>query len=274
MKEQIQNQFCRKEHFTLIELLVVVAIIASLAGMLLPVLGKVKKTAYKASCSGNLKQTGMLASSYENDFGALPTGYQPASDNATAHGRATGWYHLLYSTPRENDSIAWKDITPISKWKPLWCPADTEPWVAVNPSGKIRLTYVGNANVLANWSISDSDFSPNILKGGTTAAAYGGLLGLLRLTPKSPSRIGMIFELPRDGQYCGPTTNAFNKSYYAPTSATSEIPRGTLKDPTRLHSSGCNVLMCDGHIAFVNPYKIAKFDHKYFYAGKDAIRSY
>ena len=61
------ESFRRRSLFTLIELLVVISIIAVLAGMLLPVLGRAREKAREIACTNNLAQFGKGSGMYLSD---------------------------------------------------------------------------------------------------------------------------------------------------------------------------------------------------------------
>ena len=99
----------RKRAFTLIELLVVIAIIGILAAILFPVFARARENARKAACMSNLKQVGLAAMMYVQDYDErypMSRPYYPAAPDLR-------WYDLLQSYAKSTQVFACPTSGPI-----------------------------------------------------------------------------------------------------------------------------------------------------------------
>jgi prepilin-type N-terminal cleavage/methylation domain-containing protein len=109
----------RTSGFTLIELLITVAIIGVLMGMLLPVIGKIRESANRASCGSRLRQIGIAAFAYAGDTNdCLPDG---GPYNNPSKGRCFDQEALAY-----RGLLDYVDFSAGSEWRKRFftCPSN------------------------------------------------------------------------------------------------------------------------------------------------------
>ena len=167
------------QKFTLIELLIVIAIIAILAGMLLPALNNARRMAYRISCTNTMKQWNLFCSMYssDNQEWILPTDRW----NAPA-GVYSCWLYqafLLYS-PKNGTGVY---ALPLLS-KRARCPENKNP--TTSPYDNRLTSSYGYNQVLGAYS------SYNIYK-DTTYAPY--LIAKKLTSVKLPSKVVRIMEL-------------------------------------------------------------------------------
>lgn len=87
--------------FTLVEMLVVIAVIAILAGLLLPALGEARATARRSVCAGNIHQVSFACISYDSDWNAMPINYLGGGLNVPYY------YHLCKNGYLPDYKLGW-----------------------------------------------------------------------------------------------------------------------------------------------------------------------
>src|SRR5262245_32145381 len=109
----------RRRGFTLVELLVVLAVIATLVGLLFPVLAHARERARQMTCMSNLRQIGMAHLRYLEDWDEqLPYWWQAGPPRPEPLGSYTYWPERLQ--PYLQSQGIFRDPS-FSWWQP-WSP--------------------------------------------------------------------------------------------------------------------------------------------------------
>jgi len=218
-----------KKGFTLIELLVVIAIIAILAAILFPVFAKARDKARQATCTSNLKQIGLAAMQYAQDYDE----FLPHSGTAYQCGSA------------------------MPNWKEL-----IAPYVGVSPTAKNLESGVFRCPSQPNKSCGNAGYGDGGKYGGYgwnflymgNAASTSSLTAWVNLAKDpGPSTTIMAGETSDYYASAGDTSNAVRAFYIYASPAASE---GN-KFVCHRHNDGGNFIWADGHVTWISADKLA-----------------
>lgn len=220
--------------FTLIELLVVIAIIAILAAILFPVFAQAREKARQSTCQSNLKQLGIAAVSYSQDYDEtlLPNSYytKPGDYNSIVT-----WDNMLgpyikagIATTGTGTESATTGFDAFARGSSFFhCPTDT----------------IDRGGAPIKWA--PRSYSWNTGPSGDTGASINLPLAQIPV----PASTIMIAERPTNNNI----TN-FNSSW----NISDPNTQGSALGGKPYHSGGWNYLFLDGHVKWYRPEQTMK----------------
>ena len=253
----------KKSRFTLIELLIVVAIIAILAGMLLPALSKARDSARKIQCVSNMKQIGLYCHNYTDAM----NGRFPQADTAIFWPDQFMVTEGAIASTGTTMTYASKDIFGLRKKAgTVWCPSGVIRWSSGGnpalpedcatftstgylPSAWSKFVHYGilipnNTGGICNYPISGTSTPKAIKSDGTESIFYNSATVSQLKTPSaqawmSETQNGNPATYP-DAEYIGYATipYTFNQN-----------PGSNAGVYGTRHGLSINLLFCDGHVA-------------------------
>lgn len=244
--------FGRRLGFTLIELLVVITIIAILASMLLPALGKVKHRAFASTCYGNLKGIAQASTLYSNTYNDWITRSDPYMDEPEKFSSRKGvrkfWKNQIApfagykGEVRDADGVFNSKLTAqVDKTSGLfYCPA-------VKTAEKFRKNYeydgVYNIYCYGMTNVAPGADSFPEIKDRIPGKFY---VCINQLKGKGASDQVLFGDINDDGYFDGSTlylSQTYNLDIWPNT-------KTNLTHTSRRHNGGSNFAWLDGHVDF------------------------
>ena len=211
--------------FTLIELLVVMAVIAVLAALLLPVLGRSRDAAQRVDCMNHIRQLGLAAQMYWDDN----------------HGQA-----FRYRIATTNDGVLY--------WFG-WLGPGAEGTRAFDPATGALFSYLGGRGIETCPRL-DYALREFKLKARGAAYGYGYNLHLSALVGQPPVNVSQLSRPSETGLFADAAqVNTFQAPASPDHPMLEEFYYVSTNEPTVhfRHGGRANVVCVDGHVTFEKP---------------------
>lgn len=225
-----------KRNFTLIELLIVVAIIAILAGMLLPALSRAREAGQRISCVNNVHEIMRSVDQYADDFKEY---YPPSNLNDAPW----YWHRLMLFHGYFGKSYKGNSNVDVFN-KNVICPGDFEPKLTDDNAQEDRLSYALNGDVFNYLPYAKGEFDDKVHYFRRSHLVYGKMCinkhHGSKAIKKQPSQIFTVADARRSHiNLSSSTSNTFYD----------DTPRYGLK---ARHGGTSSFAFADGHAKAVN----------------------